>query len=221
MVRLDAWADVDALIDLLPSIARPDDELLFSESLLHHDLVRYSVAFCRARGSHLAFEAVKERPAAVTGQVGTYVTLTEAPEARALTLRAAEALDYYGIGEMEVFHDRSSGRHYAIEVNARPWTQLGMDSLAGLDFLGFLAGRGPGIVGRPQPGAAWIDLVGDLYWRHSRSARRDGSASRDPAYLRSLTRVRAFKLFAIADPLPAVVECARWLRQTLGRRSPP
>jgi predicted ATP-grasp superfamily ATP-dependent carboligase len=217
MFRLDTPADIDALVDLLPGALRPDDELLFSESLLHRDLVRYSVAFCRARHTCIAFEAVKERPSAATGDVGTYVTITDAPEARALALRAAEALDYYGMGEMEVFLDRASSQYYAIEINARPWLQLGMEPLAGTDFLGFLAGHSPGTVGTRRHGAAWIDVVGDLFWRYSRTARGTGTGERG-GYLRSLMRARAFKYFALGDPGPAVFEASRWVRRTIVRR---
>jgi predicted ATP-grasp superfamily ATP-dependent carboligase len=219
MFRLDTAADIDALVALLPGALRPDDELLFNESLLHRDVVRYSVALCRARGTCLAFEAVKERPSASTGEVGTYVTLADAPEARALALRAAEALDYYGMGEMEVFHDRVRDRHFAIELNARPWMQLGMEPLAGTDFLGFLAGRSAGTVGPRHTGAAWIDVLGDLFWRRARRARGDGDATSDDApYLPSLMRVRAFKYFALGDPGPALFEAARQLRRIVRRR---
>lgn len=217
MFRLETRADIETLVDLVARAGPSDDELIVTESLLGCDLVRYSVAFCRSRRGSLTFEARKERPSAASGEVGTYVTLADAPAARALAQRAAEALDYHGLGEMEVFQDRGADRYYAIEINARPWTQLGMESIAGTDFLGFLAGRTSGVNGRPRPGAAWIDVVGDLYWRHSRSARRSGAASGDRGYLRSLTRARAFKLFSPDDPGPVLAELAEWLRRTWRR----
>ncbi len=219
MFRLDTPVDVDALVETAARALRPTDELVFSESLLHRDLVRYSVAFCRARHTCLAFEAIKERPAATTGNVGTYVTLADAPDARAIALRVVEALDYHGMGEMEIFHDRSADRYYAIEINARPWLQLAMEPLAGTDFVGFLAGQGEGSSGEPRIGAAWIDVLNDVFWRYSRTGRRAADGEVTAAYLPSLARVRAFKLFAPTDPGPALVEAAHWLRDTVGRRT--
>jgi predicted ATP-grasp superfamily ATP-dependent carboligase len=216
MFRLDTRADLEALAALAQDTLGPDDEIVFSESLLGRDLVRYSVAFCRARHACLAFEAIKERPSATTGMVGTYVTLADAPEARAIALRAAEALDFYGMGEMEIFLDRSRNRYYAIEINARPWLQLGMETLAGCDFVGFLAGRSQGTSGDRRPGAAWVDVIGDLFWRYSRTSGQ--RATGDASYLRSLVNVRSFKYFTPQDPVPAMVEAARWIGTTMLRR---
>jgi predicted ATP-grasp superfamily ATP-dependent carboligase len=216
MFVVQGSGEVDVLVEHARRSLRPEDRLLFGESLLGRDLVRYSVAFCRARRQFHAFEATKERPAAVTGGVGTFVRLTEAPAAREMARRVAEALDYYGMGEMEVFHDRRHGRHYAIEINARPWMQLGMERLAGRDFVGFLAGFSDGSRGVPRPGAAWADVLGDLYGRYSRTGR--ATAAGEPGYLRSFASVRSFKYFAVRDPGPAIVEMGRWIDAAIRRR---
>jgi predicted ATP-grasp superfamily ATP-dependent carboligase len=218
LVRVETPADIERLSALADRL-HPEDELLLSESLLPRDLVRYSVAFCAARGAFLAFEGIKVRPSAASGQVGTFVTLAEAPEARAIGRRLVERLEYSGVGEIEVFADRATGEHFLIELNARPWVQLNMDRMAGYDFIGFLVGANDGKVGEAgRTGDAWLSFIDDLYYQVSRDGRAEGSRGVSLDYLRSLGRARAWSYFAADDPGPAVAEVLWWLKDVVGSR---
>lgn len=153
----------------------------------------------------VSFVARKLRPAPERCAVGSYVELAPADPIEAIARRAAEELDYFGIGEAEVLHAHDSGRSYLIEINARPWLQYALAPKSGYDFLGL-------ITGRPQPGAVpvktgrrWIDLHSDLFAAFSKSegAVRRGELRLIP-YLKSLLKANVFARFDWRDPAPAL-----------------
>lgn len=179
--------------------------VLATESLLDQRLTQYSVPFARAGKEMMSFVARKIRPLPERCAVGTCVELAPCEPVEALGRRAAEQLDYVGIGEAEVLHSHDTGRNYLIEINVRPWLQYPLAPRSGHDFLGLMLGRR--VAGGPpvrKEGLVWVDLRSDLYTSFSRehgAVRTGGQGIGE--YLRSMLRANVFARFALDDPVPA------------------
>jgi predicted ATP-grasp superfamily ATP-dependent carboligase len=186
-------------------------EPLVSESLLGRDLEQVSVPFARRDTQLLLLTARKIRPAADRCAVGTCVELHPDPIAADLATKAAQLLDYLGVGEMEILLDRASNRHLVVEINARPWLQYALAPASGHDFLELLLSV-PSRRARPRvtKGRTWINLHDDLFNAFSRSVGevRHGRTSAG-AYFASLSQSNVFALLDWRDPAPAVASLLR------------
>jgi predicted ATP-grasp superfamily ATP-dependent carboligase len=179
---------------------------LVSESLLSRDLEQVSVGFARHREGTLAFTARKLRPAPARCAVGSCVELYDDPASERLASLALKRLDYFGIGEVEILHDRQSGERFLIEINARPWLQYALAPASGHDFLQWMLGaQGPSRVARRQrSGKTWVCLKDDLFNAFSRSVGEVRRGERGAfEYLASLFRCNVFAAFDWRDPMPA------------------
>jgi predicted ATP-grasp superfamily ATP-dependent carboligase len=192
--ELDHW---------LARFAEQQCAAIVSESLLHESLTQFSVPFVRTRAGFDAFVARKLRPAPKHCSVGSYVELEPQPEVEEVARRAAQALNYFGIGEAEVLRVEPSGKLYLIEINARPWLQYALAPASGHDFLGSLLDR-PRSTRRVKRGRRWIDLESDLYNCLSSSvgAVRRGELGLG-SYLMSLLRANVYARLDLRDPAPA------------------
>jgi predicted ATP-grasp superfamily ATP-dependent carboligase len=192
------------LSDLLARFAAADCGALVSESLLGGDVVQYSVPFARSGAALLSFVARKVRPVPERCAVGTFVELAPHDAVESAARRAVVALDYFGIGEVEILHSATTGRACLIEINARPWLQYALAPASGHDFLGLMLGRPAPAAPARQSGLRWIDLQSDLFGALSRSegAVRNGHAPLVP-YLLSLLRSNVYARFAWNDMRPA------------------
>lgn len=197
------------LADLLARFAAADCAALVSESLLSQRVTQYSIPFSRNGNALISFVARKRRPAPERCSVGTYVELAPHPQVESLARRAVEALDYYGIGEVEILHVESTGRSCLIEINARPWLQYALAPASGHDFLGLLLGRSAATARRVTEGLRWIDFQSDLFGALSSSegAVRHGQISLS-SYLVSLVRSNVYARFDWRDPAPAFSRAA-------------
>lgn len=195
--ELDHWLAHYATVDITPSIA---------ESLLRPDIRQYSVGLARKSGGRIRSmvgEKLRSYPEQCAG--GTYVILSAQDDVLSLARRAIEALDYFGIAEVEILRDERTGECFLIEINARPWVQFGLAQKAGLDFLGFVLGRGDNQEERkvmPRP-LRWLNFEADVY----------GCLSRDIGavwhgrltlgdYLRSVFAANVFAIWDATDPQP-------------------
>ena len=192
---------------------------LLTESLLGVRLVQYSVPFARSGGAIRSYVARKVRPPAEWCRVGTYVEMSPNPEVEELARRTVEALDYYGIGEVEVLHAVDSRRNYLIEINARPWGQYSMAVRSRHNLLGFAID--PSLDTGVQPikdGIRWIDFNSDAYTCFSRS---EGMVARGQIglfeYLRSLMRANSYARFKLSDPRPFLAGYGDFFRLVIGR----
>lgn len=194
--ELRHWLDVYAAAGVAP---------LVTESLLDRPLTQYSVGASRRGGRTMAFVAVKRRPLPQDCQVGTYVELMADEAVEALARRALDALDFAGIGEVEILRDESSGRDYLIEINARPWVQYGLGVASGHDLLAFQLDPERFDAGSAvTSGKRWLNFPNDLFYCFSRSVgvvRHGRLPARE--YVRSLVHANTFAHFAWTDPLPA------------------
>jgi predicted ATP-grasp superfamily ATP-dependent carboligase len=172
-----------------------------TQSLLGRTLTQYSVGAARRDGTALTFVAIKRRPTAELCGVGTYVEL--APDARveSLARRALEALDYRGIGEVEILRDEQSGADWLIEINCRPWVQYALGPRSGHDLLAFMLdpatfdARAAVVDGR-----RWLNFADDAYYCFSRSEGlvRHGKLSLI-RYLRSIATANTFAYLSLRD----------------------
>jgi predicted ATP-grasp superfamily ATP-dependent carboligase len=188
---------------------------IISESLLRHRLIQYSVPFARRDGEIRSFVARKLRPPPEWCTVGTCVELSPNAEVEALARRAVEALDYYGIGEVEILHSLDERQNYLVEINARPWMQYSLASASGHDFLRFMLGRDKIRKNPPaKRGYVWLDFTADFYVCFSGSVGivRHGATNLS-SYLLSLCRTNAHARFSWTDPKPWIVNILQWLRR--------
>ena len=195
-------------------------DALVSESLLDRQVVQYSVPFAARRGEILSFVARKVRPPASWAATGTCVELHPNAEVEAIAVRAVKALDYVGVGEVEILQSQQDGRCYLIEINARPWVQYSIAAASGHDLLSFaLGGDGQrASVRQTKQGIRWLNLSADLYVCFSRSdgLYRQGKLSL-AQYAASVLKANAYAFFDWRDPWPAMTELAALLGQILPR----
>ena len=174
----------------------------------------------RAVGQMVARRARQHPPD--FGRASTFVVTTDLPEIEALSERFLQAIDYYGLVEMEYKRD-ADGRFRLLDVNARTWGYHSIGPRSGVDFPAMLFADQLGQTVpsvRAEAGIRWVRLTTDvptaalmLYQR------RLGWRS----YLRSLRGVDVEGSFAKDDLVPGLVEIAwtivavrRWMqRRTL------
>jgi len=192
---------------------------LVAESLLGRRLIQYSVPFARRGTEIVSFVAQKVRPPADWCSTGTCVELSPNAEVEALARRSVEALDYFGIGEVEILHSLDGERSYLIEINARPWVQYSLATASGHNFLGFLLGsdRADGLP-TVKRGLTWLNFSEDAYVCLSRSQGivRSGRLTMFE-YLRYVLRANVYALFSWSDPKPWLLGSLDWLRSLAKR----
>jgi len=172
-----------------------------TQSLLGRALTQYSVGAARRDGKSLTFVAIKRRPTAELCGVGTYVELVPDARAESLARRALEALDYHGIGEVEILRDEQSGVDWLIEINCRPWVQYALGPRSGHDLLAFMLdpatfdARAAVVDGR-----RWLSFADDAYYCFSRSEGlvRHGKLPLI-GYLRSIATANTFAYLSLRD----------------------
>jgi predicted ATP-grasp superfamily ATP-dependent carboligase len=212
-----------ALEALRSEYAAAGASAVISESLLGGPVVQYSVGCARSPRGLLSFVAEKVRPSPQACSVGTYVVLRPFAPAAQLARDALDALDYYGIAEVEILYREDRDECYLIEVNARPWLQYGMVRSSRRDFLGFLLDP-DWRADRPSKdeGVRWINASSDLHARVL-GGRRPGDGNRPGllAYLGSVLGANSHSVFDWRDARPALYDAgallSRWWRRSRGR----
>lgn len=188
-----------------------------TESLLRHQLRKYSVAIARSGKTMVSYVAEQLRPQPKECGCGAYVELSPNLEVEALARRVAELLDYFGMGEMEILYSQDAGRYYLIEFNARPWLQYSLAESSNHCLLKFLVDADA--YQRDielKTGRSWLCLVDDLHVCFSRSIGylwhgRIGWRE----YLHSLLRANSPAVFSWKDPWPALYSMGCFLSSIL------
>jgi predicted ATP-grasp superfamily ATP-dependent carboligase len=206
---LQYWLDRFAAVNVTPSLC---------ESLLRPGLRQFSIGASRdAAGRVFTFVAEKVRPIAEQCAGGTYVQPAESPAAAELAAQALNAMDFFGIAEVEVLQDSTTGRAYLVEINARPWLQYGLPYKCGVDLLGHALGAPKHAAGASRS-HSWLYFSSDLYICFSKSDGlvRQGRVSVGQ-YLRSLISSDVYASWDWRDPAPGFASMWRTFNGFLGR----
>ena len=152
------------------------------------------------------------------GRSSTFVETVLNPAVTELGERVIGALNFTGLIEVEFKRDPGSGRYKLLDINPRVWGWHTVGRAAGVDFpvlmWEMLSGRSVGpLVGRP--GVRWVHAVPDLAMAVKEIARGRLSPLR---YLRSLRPPIEPAVFALDDPLPALIELPMVLYLLWNRR---
>jgi D-aspartate ligase len=152
------------------------------------------------------------------GRASTYVESIDCPEIVEPAERLLAEVGFTGLVEVEFKRDPRDGRYLLLDVNPRVWGWHGLCQRAGVDFpyLAWRLARGEGVPAtRAATGVRWVRLSTDLPTSLREIAGRRMSAR---AYLSSLRGPRAGAIFALDDPLPAVVELPMLVSTVVRRR---
>lgn len=140
------------------------------------------------------------------GRASTFVETLDLPLLEALSERFLQAINYYGLVELEYKLDPRDGQYKLLDVNARTWGYHALGQQAGVDFPYLLFADQLGEVVedcRAQSGVRWIRLVTDLSTGVLEMVRGREDWR---AYLRSLKSCHIESVFSREDPLPGLVE---------------
>jgi len=188
--------------------------LMEPEEVMVQDLIpgdgRQQFAYCaffkegHAIGSMVA-QRRRQHPLEF-GRASTFVETVDLPLLETLSECFLQAIDYYGLVELEYKFDPRDGQYKLLDVNARTWGYHSLGSRAGVDFpyLLFADQLGETVPScRARAGVKWVRLVTDLptgilemlggrlHWR---------------TYLQSMQSCDIEAVFSSEDLLPALVE---------------
>ena len=142
------------------------------------------------------------------GHASTFVETIDLGALEEPSRRFLEAIDYYGLVELEYKLDPRDGEFKLLDVNARTWGYHSIGRVAGVDFpyLLFLDQLGHDVSPvRARPGVRWIRWATDI--PNALVDIRSGTVA-TRSYLRSLRGVEVEAVFSWSDPLPGLYEIA-------------
>ncbi len=176
-----------------------------TESLLGDTLSQYAFGFARREEDISSVVTLKNRPSPEECSVGSYVQVVENAEITKLGERVCQALNYFGVGEIEILYSHERNEYFLIEINARPWMQYPLSLGAERDFLCVLIEEKITHLQRAPRKLNWIDFSSDLYLCFSRSVGyvRTGRLGWFD-YIKSLVTIDSCAVFSWQDPMPFV-----------------
>lgn len=142
------------------------------------------------------------------GRASTFVETVEQPLLETMSDRFLEAIDYYGLVELEYKLDPRDRQFKLLDVNARTWGYHTIGRGAGVDFPYLLFADQLGNPVKPcrgRPGVRWVRLVTDLPTGLVEILRRKLDWR---AYIQSLRNFQVESVFSREDPLPGLAELA-------------
>jgi predicted ATP-grasp superfamily ATP-dependent carboligase len=142
------------------------------------------------------------------GRASTFVQTVENAEIEEYSLRYLQAMNYYGLVEIEYKLDGRTGQFKLHDVNTRTWGYHSLGAAAGVDFSALLFADQTGQHVSPcraRSGVKWMRTVTDLPSSvldiaHGRLGLGE--------YLRSLRGPWTDAVFSMNDPLPGLAELA-------------
>jgi predicted ATP-grasp superfamily ATP-dependent carboligase len=207
--RADTPSELETLFVEAAAIVEPGEVMI--QELIPGD-GRDQLAYCAffkeglALGEMVARRGRQHPPD--FGRSSTFVETTEVPELETLSERFLQAIDYYGLVELEYKRDQRDGRFKLLDVNARTWGYHSLGPRSGVDFPAMLfsdqLGRPVESV-RAQPGVRWVRLTTDVPTAAVMLFQRQLDWR---SYLRSLRGVDVEGTFTRDDPVPGLMELA-------------
>jgi len=188
----------------------PVNEIMIQEVIPGNGECQLSYcAFFRDGAAHstLCARRMRQHPREF-GRAATYVETADLPEIEELSTRFLQAINFYGIVEIEFKQDARDGQYKLLDVNGRAWGFHGLGFAAGVDFPYILfedqMGR-PVEPRRAQAGIGWLRFVTDI--PVAVSGMLGGHLSLT-SYAQSIRRTKVESVFSSEDPLPAAAEIA-------------
>jgi D-aspartate ligase len=142
------------------------------------------------------------------GRASTFVETVDMPILEKLSERFLQAIDYYGLVELEYKLDPRDHQYKLLDVNARTWGYHSLGAAAGVDFSYMLYADQVGLPVSPcsgRPGISWTRTTTDVPAAVMGILGGDTSLQ---SYLRSLKRCNTEAVFSLSDPAPGVAELA-------------
>ena len=142
------------------------------------------------------------------GRAATFVETIDFPELMVPTMRFLQAMNYYGLAEVEYKFDARDGQYKLLDVNTRTWGFHSLGPTAGVDFVHLLFADQIGeavVASRGRAGVGWIRMVTDIPTSVLEICAGRLSLG---SYVQSLKRFRAESTFDRSDVMPSLVEVA-------------
>ena len=142
------------------------------------------------------------------GRAATYVETVDCPVLDDPTLRFLQAINYYGLAEIEYKLDPRDKKYKLLDVNARTWGFHCLGSPAGVDFSHLLFADQVGETVQPcvgKAGVGWMRMVTDLPTSLGGIL---GGHLKISSYLDSFKHLGTESVFSREDILPSLVEIA-------------
>ena len=142
------------------------------------------------------------------GRSSTYVETVDVPLLEEYSLRFLQAINYYGLVEVEFKQDARDGQYRLLDVNGRTWGYHSIGRSAGTDFPYLLF---TDQMNKPvesctgKVGVRWIRLLTDL---PTGVVGLLTGQFKGRSYLKSLYSYDEEAVFSLEDPLPGFVEIA-------------
>jgi D-aspartate ligase len=203
------------------------DHILVQELIPGGGDSQYSFAALCDQGHPLAFGvARRKRQYPVDfGHGSTYVETVDEREVEEPARRFLAHIQYTGLVELEFKRHPATGEYKLLDVNARAWAWHSLGHRAGVDFpyLCWQMVHGETLAeSRARPGVHWVRMATDI---PSALTEMKGGRLTPRTYLASLRRPLEFAVFAVDDPIPALIEgpalIGRILNRTRGARNHP
>lgn len=142
------------------------------------------------------------------GRAATFVETIDLPEVEELSVRFLQAINYYGLVEIEYKLDPRDGKYKLLDVNARTWGFHSLGFAAGVDFsyLLFTDQIGKTVEAcRGRAGVGWMRMITDFPTSIAGIIRGRVTWR---SYFRSLKHSRVESVYSNDDLLPVVMELA-------------
>lgn len=151
------------------------------------------------------------------GRCSSLVESIELPEVETAARQLLDAMSFTGIVEVEFKRDPRDRKLKLLDINPRVWRWMSLGYRAGVDFpyLMYRLSRCEAVEPvRGVAGVRWVRMATDVF--AAARGLRDGSMTLR-GYLDSLRRPLKFSIFALDDPLPALMEFPHLLAADLRR----
>ncbi|MGB8523558.1 MAG: hypothetical protein WCD43_11375 [Candidatus Acidiferrales bacterium] len=188
----------------------PADEIMIQDLIPGDGGCQYAYCSFFKQGNSIASLAARrqrQHPLEF-GRSSTYVETVELPVLEEYSKRFLNAIDYYGLVEVEYKRDPRDGQYRLLDVNGRTWGYHTIGRRAGIDFPYLLfADQMKQTVEacKGKIGVRWVRLLTDV---PTGLVGILGGQIEGRGYLRSLCGCDEEAVFSLEDPLPGMVEIA-------------
>jgi D-aspartate ligase len=140
------------------------------------------------------------------GHASTFVELVNCPDLEVIAAKFLKLVGYYGIAEVEFMHDPRDRIYKLLEVNPRFWGWHSLAIAAGVDlpYMVYQDLLGEQVTASsPSSCLKWIRMITDFPTVCTELLKGNMTVGE---YVKSLKGRKTMAVFAVDDPLPAIVE---------------